>query len=144
MLYLVCSPLLGYADDLPKELFGVELGVSLSELDDVKKTRAYQTVSFTPPKPDIRLSVYWASHDKSKKVLGVHGYKFDLQPQECNNLMGDIINTESKKHNIVFQLKKRKSGSEYYFFEHAGVALVIDCRDKGTRLRYALSKKKNG
>jgi hypothetical protein len=143
-LYLFGFTSFVQADNIPRELFGVKLGADLSKLDGVQDTQAYQTVSFLPPQPDTRLDVYWASHGKANKISGIHGYKFNMQPKECRSLRDDVINSVSSKYNISFLLKKRKSGSEYYYSESKDVAIVIDCREKETRLRIALAMKRKG
>ena len=130
------------AADLPNELFGVTLGSNVAKLNGVADTNAYQTVSFIPTKIDERFDVFWASHNKENIITEIHSYKVGMKQQECLILRNNIVNEYSKKYGIEFKRKIRKSGSEYLFSESKEMAVVIDCRDKGTRLRLALAKKR--
>ena len=138
-IYLFGVSAFAYAGGFPSELFGVELGSDISELKGVKDTRAYRTVSIVPPNPDGRLDLYLANYDEGKKVVGIHAYKANLQPQECRVLRNAVADDLSKKYDVVFRIKKRESGTEYYYSEFEGKAIVIDCRNNGTRLRVALA-----
>lgn len=128
--------------DFPNELFGERLGSSVTELNGIKKTHAYQTIEFKPRKPDKRLEIYLASYDLDNKIIALHGYKRAMEPAECASVRDTLIEDASKKYGITFTKKTRASGSEYFYSESEMTAMVVECRKRGTRLRVALAYKR--
>ena len=130
------------AAGLPNELFGARIGENIDSLENVMDTNASNTLSFTPSNPDGRLGVYWATHDEERNITAIHAYQFEMLADDCLILRDSIVSESSNKYGIEFSLITRSTGTEYFGSESECMAIVVDCRNAGTRLRFALAIKR--
>lgn len=80
--------------------------------------------------------------DEERNIIAIHAYQFGMLPEDCLNLRDSIVSESSNKYGIEFGLITRSTGTEYLASESESMAIVVDCRNVGARLRLALAIKR--